>query len=59
MVPFTPNPYPYNVTLGDRVIIKMVNRNPDSHAMHLHGHTFQVLEINGKEINGAMRGTKY
>jgi FtsP/CotA-like multicopper oxidase with cupredoxin domain len=59
MVPvFQPNPYPYLVHYGDRVVIEMVNRNPDSHAMHLHGHTFQVLEINGKQINGANRGTR-
>ena len=25
--------------------------------MHLHGHTFEVMEINGKEIRGALRDT--
>lgn len=25
--------------------------------MHLHGHTFQVVEIDGKRLSGAMRDT--
>ena len=25
--------------------------------MHLHGHSFQVIEINGKPLNGALRDT--
>lgn len=28
-----------------------------SHPMHLHGHAFQVIEINGKSLNGALRDT--
>jgi FtsP/CotA-like multicopper oxidase with cupredoxin domain len=28
-----------------------------SHPMHLHGHSFQVIGINGKSLNGALRDT--
>lgn len=28
-----------------------------AHPMHLHGHVFEVTEINGKKIKGAMRDT--
>jgi FtsP/CotA-like multicopper oxidase with cupredoxin domain len=28
-----------------------------SHPMHLHGHVFQIVEINGKAIAGAVRDT--
>ena len=28
-----------------------------SHPMHLHGHTFQIVEINGERFPGAMRDT--
>ncbi len=45
------------VKYGDRVVIKFVNDTPMSHPMHLHGHTFQVIDINGQPINGAMRDT--
>ncbi len=42
---------------GERVVIKFVNETPMSHPMHLHGHTFQVIDINGQSIKGAMRDT--
>lgn len=45
------------VNYGDRVVIKFVNDTPMSHPMHLHGHTFQVIDINGQSINGALRDT--
>jgi FtsP/CotA-like multicopper oxidase with cupredoxin domain len=45
------------VKYGDRVVIKFVNETPMSHPMHLHGHTFQVIDINGQSINGALRDT--
>jgi len=28
-----------------------------SHPMHLHGHSFQIVEINGTRIEGALRDT--
>merc|ERR1712194_226863 len=32
-----------------------VNYNADPHPMHLHGHWFQVVEINGVAMEGALR----
>ncbi|MFM9842541.1 MAG: multicopper oxidase family protein [Dongiaceae bacterium] len=48
---------PLTVTRGQRVEIEMVNRTDMSHPMHLHGHTFQVVEIDGQRIDGPMRDT--
>jgi FtsP/CotA-like multicopper oxidase with cupredoxin domain len=48
---------PLAVRAGERVEIEMVNRTDMSHPMHLHGHTFQVVEIDGQRINGPMRDT--
>ncbi len=45
------------VKYGDRVVIKFINQTPMSHPMHLHGHTFQVIDINGQSISGALRDT--
>ena len=48
---------PLSVRQGERVEIEMVNRTDMSHPMHLHGHTFQVVEIDGQRIGGPMRDT--
>lgn len=45
------------VRRGERVEIAMANMSMMSHPMHLHGHRFQVVEINGRAVNGAMRDT--
>ena len=42
---------------GERVELIMINRTPMPHPMHLHGHQFQVIEINGKRFLGAVRDT--
>ena len=42
---------------GQRVAIKFVNETGMSHPMHLHGHSFQVIDINGRALNGALRDT--
>jgi FtsP/CotA-like multicopper oxidase with cupredoxin domain len=48
--------YPYlPVKRGERVEITMQNKTMMSHPMHLHGHTFQVVAVNGKRFPGAMR----
>lgn len=58
MVPvYQPNPNPLYVKQGERVHIVINNQNSDNHAMHLHGHDFQVISINGNPINGALRDT--
>ena len=48
---------PLAVRQSERVEIEMVNRTDMSHPMHLHGHTFQVVEIDGQRIDGPMRDT--
>lgn len=45
------------VKQGDRVKITMINMSMMSHPMHLHGHHFQVVAIDGAPIAGAMRDT--
>jgi len=55
--PSVPNAYPIQVKLGERVHVIINNNNPDPHAMHLHGHVFQVIELDGEKINGALRDT--
>jgi len=45
------------VKMGQRVALKFVNETPMSHPMHLHGHAFEVIEINGRPLQGAMRDT--
>ena len=45
------------VNKGERVTVEMRNASMMSHPMHLHGHHFQIVAINGKSIAGAMRDT--
>jgi FtsP/CotA-like multicopper oxidase with cupredoxin domain len=45
------------VKRGQRIALKFINETGMSHPMHLHGHSFQVIEINGKPLNGALRDT--
>jgi FtsP/CotA-like multicopper oxidase with cupredoxin domain len=45
------------VKAGQRVALKFVNETGMSHPMHLHGHSFQVIDINGRALNGALRDT--
>ena len=50
---------PIIATSGERVELMFHNMSMMGHPMHLHGHAFQVVNINGKAINGAMRDTVY
>jgi FtsP/CotA-like multicopper oxidase with cupredoxin domain len=52
-----PNPDVLMVKQGQRVMIDMVNRSMMSHPIHLHGHAFQVVAIDNRKINGAIRDT--
>ncbi|HQT37992.1 MAG TPA: multicopper oxidase family protein [Acidocella sp.] len=52
-----PNPDVLMIKAGQRVVIDMTNRSMMSHPMHLHGHAFQVVAINGQAFNGAVRDT--
>ncbi|WP_421762111.1 multicopper oxidase family protein [Devosia sp.] len=48
---------PILVDLGDRVEITMQNMSMMAHPMHLHGHHFQVVAIDGQRFPGALRDT--
>ncbi|PSJ58928.1 multicopper oxidase family protein [Pseudaminobacter soli (ex Li et al. 2025)] len=48
---------PLAVKRGDRFELTFMNHTTMSHPMHLHGHHFQVVAINGRRIAGAMRDT--
>ncbi len=48
---------PLPVKAGERVELVMVNRTGMSHPMHLHGHRFQIVEIDGRRFSGALRDT--
>jgi len=48
---------PLPVRPGDRVEITMGNRSMMGHPMHLHGHHFQVVGIDGRRMAGAVRDT--
>ena len=48
---------PLPVAKGERVELVMVNRTRMPHPMHLHGHEFQVVEIDGVRFAGAVRDT--
>ena len=48
---------PVTVEKGQRVELTMRNTTMMSHPMHLHGHSFQVVEIDGQRIAGAFRDT--
>ena len=45
------------VAEGDRVLVEMRNMSMMTHPMHLHGHHFQIVGINGQSFNGAVRDT--
>ena len=48
---------PLPVAKGERVELVFENRTPMPHPMHLHGHTFQMVEIDGNRFPGARRDT--
>src|SRR5262249_34906299 len=48
---------PLPVAKGERVELIFVNKTRMPHPMHLHGHEFQVVEIDGKHLSGAVRDT--
>jgi FtsP/CotA-like multicopper oxidase with cupredoxin domain len=54
---YWPKVTPLMLTKGQRVEIDLVNRSMMAHPMHLHGHAFQVIAVNGRPIRGAVRDT--
>jgi FtsP/CotA-like multicopper oxidase with cupredoxin domain len=47
----------FEVREGERYEIMMHNMTGMAHPMHLHGHYFRVVGIDGKRFNGALRDT--
>jgi FtsP/CotA-like multicopper oxidase with cupredoxin domain len=45
------------VAAGKRIALDFDNRTTMAHPMHLHGHHFQVVALNGAPLSGAMRDT--
>ena len=45
------------VRSGQRVSLGFMNHSMMAHPMHLHGHHFQVVGINGRRVAGAVRDT--
>jgi FtsP/CotA-like multicopper oxidase with cupredoxin domain len=54
---YWPNVTPLMIATGQRVAIEMLNHTMMPHPMHLHGHAFQVVAIDGSPLAGAMRDT--
>lgn len=54
-----PTGAPLEVKQGERVELAMRNVSGMTHPMHLHGHHFQVVEIDGERFEGARRDTVY
>ena len=52
-----PNGNSLDIKNGERVGIAFTNSTNMGHPMHLHGHDFEVVEINGEKISGALRDT--
>jgi FtsP/CotA-like multicopper oxidase with cupredoxin domain len=56
-VVWTPDTPPFPVAKGERVELVFVNKTMMSHPMHLHGHQFQVVQIDDRRMAGAVRDT--
>ena len=54
---YWPNVTPLMIATGQRVAIEMLNQTMMPHPMHLHGHAFQVVALNGAALAGAVRDT--
>jgi FtsP/CotA-like multicopper oxidase with cupredoxin domain len=52
---YWPNVTPLMIATGQRVAIEMLNHTMMAHPMHLHGHAFQVMTLNGAPLAGAVR----
>ncbi|MGF7173576.1 multicopper oxidase family protein [Azospirillum doebereinerae] len=48
---------PLTVAKGQRVVLTLENASDMAHPMHLHGHHFQVVALNGAPLAGAVRDT--
>jgi FtsP/CotA-like multicopper oxidase with cupredoxin domain len=56
-VPWSKDVPPLTVAEGERVEIAVTNQTMMPHPVHLHGHSFQVVAIDGHRFAGAVRDT--
>jgi FtsP/CotA-like multicopper oxidase with cupredoxin domain len=56
-VVWNPEVPPLPIAKGERVALVMINATGMAHPMHLHGHRFQVVEIDRMRFPGAVRDT--
>jgi FtsP/CotA-like multicopper oxidase with cupredoxin domain len=54
---YWPHITPLMLNKGQRVEVELVNHSMMAHPIHLHGHVFQVTEIDGQPLRGAIRDT--
>jgi FtsP/CotA-like multicopper oxidase with cupredoxin domain len=54
---YWPHVTPLMLNKGQRIEIELVNRSMMAHPIHLHGHVFQVVAIDGQALHGAVRDT--
>ena len=52
-----PHTEPFSVRPGERVRLKLFNMSMEDHPMHLHGHTFQIVAIAGRPVDGPLKDT--
>jgi len=52
-----PDTQPIDVNVGQRIRLRLSNMSMEDHPMHLHGHTFQVVGINGRSVDGPLKDT--
>jgi FtsP/CotA-like multicopper oxidase with cupredoxin domain len=52
-----PRTDPIDVRAGERVRLRLLNMSMEDHPMHLHGHTFQVVAIGGRPVDGPLKDT--
>ena len=52
-----PRTEPLMVRPGERVRLRLSNMSMQDHPMHLHGHTFQVVAIGGRPVDGPLKDT--
>ncbi len=52
-----PDTRPLDVRPGQRVRLKLFNMSMEDHPMHLHGHTFQLVAIGGRSVDGPLKDT--
>lgn len=51
------NHRPIKAKSGERVVLTFHNMSMMAHPMHLHGHHFQIMALNGQALSGAIRDT--